>query len=140
MKVNLKLFIRWFAIFCIFFILGSEGAFGQGLARISGTLTDPTGAAVPGTTVVATRSATGEKNTVTSNGEGGYVFPSLAPAEYSVEVTANGFAGSLQKSVVLQADQAVTVNVTLNVGSSAQTVNVDAAPPQVDTTTGTSAF
>lgn len=137
MKVNLKLFIRWFAIFCIFFILGSEGAFGQGLARISGTVTDPTGAAVPGATVVATRLATGEKNTVTSNGEGGYVFPSLAPAEYSVEVTANGFAGSLQKSVVLQADQAVTVNVTLNVGSSAQTVNVDAAPPQVDTTTGT---
>jgi hypothetical protein len=97
MKVNLKLFIRWFAIFCIFFILGSEGAFGQGLARISGTVTDPTGAAVPGATVVATRLATGEKNTVTSNGEGGYVFPSLAPAEYSVEVTANGFAGSLQK-------------------------------------------
>src|SRR5260370_39651513 len=98
MKVNLKLFIRWFAIFCIFFILGSEGAFGQGLARISGTVTDPTGAAVHGATVVATRLATGEKNKVTSNGEGGNVFPSPDPAEYSVAVTANGYAGSFQQS------------------------------------------
>ncbi|MEY2396348.1 MAG: hypothetical protein QOF94_2693, partial [Acidobacteriaceae bacterium] len=106
MKHNIKL-IRYLPAFCILFILGSDGALGQGLARISGSVTDTTGAAVPGATVVATRLATGEKNTVTSNGEGGYVFPSLAPAEYDLEVTANGFASSLRKSVVLQADQAV---------------------------------
>jgi hypothetical protein len=136
MKRNIKL-IQYLAAFCIIFLLRSDGAFGQGLARISGTVTDSTGAAVPGATVVAARLTTGEKNTVTSNGEGEYVFPSLAPADYSVGVTANGFAGFLQKSVTLQADQAVTVNVRLNVGSSTQTVNVDSAPPQVDTTTGT---
>jgi len=136
MKRNIKL-IQYLATFCMIFILGSDRALGQGLARISGTVIDSTGAAVPGATVVATRLATGEKNTATSNGEGEYVFPSLPPADYSVGVTANGFANFLQKSVVLQADQAVTVNVKLNVGSSTQTVNVDSAPPQVDTTTGT---
>ncbi len=123
--------------FCLTFILGSSVAFGQGLARISGTVTDSTKAAIPDATVVATRISTGEKSSVTSNGEGEYVFPSLAPAEFSVGVTANGFTGFLQTGVVLQADQAITVNVTLNIGSSTQTVNVDAAPPQVDTTTGT---
>ena len=110
MKHNIKL-IRYLAAFCILFILGSGRALGQGLARISGSVTDATGAAVPGATIVATRLATGEKSTATSNGEGGYVFPSLAPAEYDLEVTASGFAISLRKSVVLQADQAVTVNV-----------------------------
>jgi len=90
MKRNMKL-IQYLATFCMIFILGSDRALGQGLARISGTVIDSTGAAVPGATVVATRLATGEKNTTTSNGEGAYVFPSLAPADYSVGVTANGF-------------------------------------------------
>jgi hypothetical protein len=74
MERNIKL-IRYLAAFCILFILGSDGALGRGLARISGSVTDATGAAVPGATVVATRLATGEKNTVISNGEGGYVLP-----------------------------------------------------------------
>ncbi len=93
-------------------------------------MTDQTGAAIPGATVTATRLATGEKSTVTSSGRCEYIFPSLAPAEYSVGVTAGGFSGFLQKSVVLQADQAVTVNATLSVGSSTQVVNVDTAPPR----------
>jgi len=136
MKDSRKL-IYCLTTLCILFILGSNASLGQGLARISGTVIDQTGAAIPGATVTATRLSTGEKSTVTSNGGGEYVFPSLAPAEYSVGVTAGGFSSFLQKSVVLQADQAITVNATLSVGSSTQVVNVDTAPPQVDTTTGT---
>jgi hypothetical protein len=136
MKDSRKL-IQWLTTLCVLFILGSNASPGQGLARIAGTVTDQTGAAIPGATVTATRLSTGEKNTVSSNGGGEYIFPSLAPAEYSVGVTAGGFSGFLQKSVVLQADQAITVNATLSVGSSTQVVNVDTAPPQVDTTTGT---
>lgn len=129
--------IQWLVAFCAVLALGVGIAAGQGLARISGAVTDSTGAAIPGATVVATRIATGETSTVSSNGSGDFVFPSLPPAEYSVSVTANGFAGFVQKGVALQADQAITVNVMLNVGTSTQTVNVEAAAPQVDTTTGT---
>jgi Carboxypeptidase regulatory-like domain/TonB-dependent Receptor Plug Domain len=128
--------IQWLVAFCAV-AFGVGVAAGQGLARISGTITDSTGAAIPEATVIATRIGTGEKNIVSSSGSGDFVFPSLPPAEYSVSVTANGFAGYVQRGVALQADQAITVNVTLNVGSSTQTVSVDAAPPQVDTTTGT---
>jgi hypothetical protein len=109
----------------------------QGLARISGTVTDPSGAAVPNATVVANQIATGARSTVTANGDGEYVFPSLAPAEYSIEITSGGFSRFLQTHVILQADQALTVNATLKVGSSGETINVDSAPPQVDITTGT---
>jgi hypothetical protein len=136
MKLHTR-FFPWLAALCFLFLLGSGIATGQGLARISGTVTDQTGAAIPGATVTATRLGTGVMTSATSNGEGQYVFPSLSPADYSIGVTAGGFANFLQKSVTVQADQAITVNAMLTVGSSAQTVNVDAAPPQVDTTTGT---
>jgi len=136
MKLNKK-FLPCLAALCILFLSCSGAVTAQGLARISGTVTDQTGAAIPGATVVVTRLGMAETKTATSNGEGQYVFPSLPPADYSIGVNANGFANFLQRSVAVQADQAVTVNVTLSVGSSAQTVNVDAAPPQVDTTTGT---
>lgn len=129
--------IQWFTVLCVLSLVTPHSVFGQGLARISGTVTDSSGAAIPNATVVATRLSTGDKTTVTSNGTGDYVFPSLAPAEYSIGVTSTGFAGFLQKSVVLQADQSVTVNATMTVGSNAQIINVDSAPPQVDTTTGT---
>ena len=88
MKDNNKL-IRYLAAFCILFILGSDGALGQGLARISGSVTDDR-CRHPRGNGMATRLSTGEKSTASSNGEGGYVFPSLAPAEY-VGVTASGF-------------------------------------------------
>jgi Outer membrane receptor for monomeric catechols len=129
--------IPWFAVLCVLCLLTPHSVFGQGLARISGTVTDSSGAAIPNATVVATRLSTGDKTTVTSNGSGEFVFPSLAPAEYSIGVTSTGFTGFLQKSVVLQADQSITVNAALTVGSDAQVINVDSAPPQVDTTTGT---
>ncbi|MDW5267797.1 MULTISPECIES: carboxypeptidase-like regulatory domain-containing protein [Acidobacteriaceae] len=129
--------IQWFTVLCVLSLVTPHALFGQGLARISGTVADSSGAAIPNATVIATRLSTGDKTTITSNGAGDYVFPSLAPAEYSLGVTASGFAGFLQKSVVLQADQSITVNATLTVGSDTQTINVDSAPPQVDTTTGT---
>lgn len=109
----------------------------QGYGRISGTVTDTSGAAVPDASITATRLSNGEKSMMTANGEGEFVFPSLPPAEYSINVTATGFANFLQQSLVLQADQSVTLNVVLKVGSNGETVSVDAAPPQVDVSTGT---
>src|SRR5215469_2654166 len=109
----------------------------QGYARISGIIADPTGAAVPNAHVVATRVNTNEQTAAESGGDGSYVFPSLSPAEYSITVSAPGFSNFVQHSILLLADQALTVNVSLQVGATSQTVDVSAAPPQVDTTTGT---
>ncbi len=52
-------------------------AHGQGLGRISGIVTDSTGAAVPSATISATRNGTGETVTAISSADGSYVFPSL---------------------------------------------------------------
>lgn len=109
----------------------------QGLGRINGTVTDTTGAAVPNAKVTATNTATGQINNASSDSAGTYVFPSLAPARYAISATASGFATYVENNAVLQADEALTVNISLKVGNASETVTVSSAPPQVDVTTGT---
>ena len=122
---------------CVLGIIPSSRAFGQGLGRISGVVQDSTGAAVPGATVTAHNEGTGELSSVQSDSSGSYVFPSLAPATYTLSASASGLATSNQPNVILQADQALTVKFSLKVGSTQETITVTDAPPQVDTTTGT---
>lgn len=112
-------------------------AHGQGRAVLSGKVADPQSALIPGAVVVATQTSTGAKTTVNSNDEGVYVFPSLPASIYSIAVSANGFETYKQVNIQLQADQSVTVDVTLQLGGQSQTVTVSSAAAQVDTTTGT---
>ena len=109
----------------------------QGLGRIIGTVTDQTGAVVPNTKVTALRNGTGETTTVQSDNAGVYVFPSLAPAQYTISGSAPGFSTYTASNAVLEADQALTVNIPLKIGNATETVTVTDAPPQIDTTTGT---
>lgn len=109
----------------------------QGFGTISGTVTDPSGALIPGATVTATQSQTGRKMVAVSGKDGGYVFPTLLPSSYDLSVSAPGFQPYIQTGVVLQANQPLTVNISLHVGTASQTISVTSAPPQVDTTTGT---
>jgi Carboxypeptidase regulatory-like domain len=122
------------AIFCL---LLTSNAVAQGYGRISGAVTDPTGAVIPGAVVTATQVSTGAKTEVKANDQGGYTFPSLAPSLYNLSVTAPGFSGYIQKQLLLQADAAVTQNVVLKVGDTSQTVTVTSDAMQVDTTTST---
>src|SRR5208337_1929322 len=92
---------------------------------------------IPSATVTATQTQTGRETTVTSGKDGIFVFPTLAPSSYSLAVSASGFERYTQTGVILEADQALTVNVKLSVGSASSTVSVSADAPQVDTTTGT---
>src|SRR5579875_3148632 len=110
----------------------------QGYGSISGTVTDPTGAAVPHATIVVTQVDTGHQTTATSSDAGTFVFTTLTPAPYDFKVTASGFE-LYQQRAVLQANESLTINPKLSVGSAAQTVEVTTAPPQIDTTTGTMA-
>ncbi len=122
---------------CISCSVLSGAALGQGLGRITGTVADSTGAAVSNATLTATRNDTGEVRTATSDSSGAYVFPSLAPARYTLAATAPGFSRYLENDAVLLADQALTLNIALKAGSASDTITVSATPPQVDTTTGT---
>jgi Carboxypeptidase regulatory-like domain len=129
--------VRSIIVACVALFGVVQLASAQGLGAISGTVVDPTGAAVPSASVVLTRVKTGETVTVQTHTDGLYVFPSMSPADYKVAVTAPGFKTYEQAGVTLLADQSLTLNVTLEVGSEQVTVNVEASAPQVNTTTGT---
>lgn len=109
----------------------------QGLGTIVGTVTDPSGGVVPSATVRITDQSTSVSRETTTNTQGYYVFPSTQPATYSLEVKAAGFSPYIRKNIILQADQSATVNVALPVQQATQTITVEGAPPQVNTSTAT---
>jgi hypothetical protein len=117
--------------------LSASGLYAQGYGTISGTVTDPSGGSVVSATVKVTQTQTGREFVVTSGREGEFVFPTLLPSTYSLSVTAKGFQKYNQPEIVLQADQKLTANVRLEVGSATETVTITAEVPQVDTQTGT---
>ncbi len=130
-------YIPVLAAMCLVFLLLPAGLRAQGYGSISGTVTDSTGAVVPGVQITATQAGTGLTVKTVASGTGTYVFPSLSPAAYSIAASAQSFESFLQTSVVLQADQSITVNIILKVGSAATTVTVTTAPPEVNLTNGT---
>ncbi|MGI4758738.1 MAG: carboxypeptidase regulatory-like domain-containing protein [Janthinobacterium lividum] len=95
-------------------------------ARLIGTVTDPSGAAVSHATVTINNLGTGQTRTVTTNDSGLYIAVSLVPGTYDVTVAASGFAGSVQKGVVLAVGQEVTENYTLPLAGAEASVTVNA--------------
>src|SRR6185369_9291506 len=93
---------------------------------------DPSGASVPDAQVRATAISTGSVSKATTNSEGFYVITQLAPDTYIVRVEKAGFQVHLQQDVLLQVNRPVTVNITMQVGSSNQTVTVQGEAEQVN--------
>lgn len=106
-------------------------------ATLTGHIADPTGATIPGATIVITDTDTGVKTTVTSNSAGNYTVPFLQPGPYKVEVTANGFRSYIHPNLVLQTEQTVTENIQMVVGATSEIVSVSAEAPLVDTADAT---
>src|ERR1700722_19260396 len=99
---------------------------------LSGTITDPQGAAIPGASVKATNTATGVGTTVATNQEGIYHIVNLLPGPYELTVTVSGFSTGLRKNIALEVGQVQTINFGLTVSSSFQTVEVLADSATVD--------
>jgi hypothetical protein len=92
---------------------------------LRGSVTDPSGALVPGAKITLTNNATGVVTTGVANSAGNYLFPQLPPAKYTITVTSTGF-GDQSKSAELLVNQPATINFTLTIQSSSVTVDVSA--------------
>jgi hypothetical protein len=106
-------------------------------ARLSGTVTDPSGAVVSGAELKATQISTGATYNASCDASGFYVLSNLAPDTYRLEVHKPGFKTQIQSDIILRVDEAVTVNVALQVGAETQTVNITTTASQVDTVSST---
>ena len=110
-----------------FLAIHSQGQTTNGL--ITGSVTDATGATVPGAVVTVTNPATGVPRTATSNESGTYVVPQLTPGSYDISVEKQGFATEKRSSVQMEVNQSLTLDFKLGVASAAQTVEVTGAAP-----------
>jgi hypothetical protein len=136
MRAFFKLTGTWMVLWAVLICIPRAG-FAQGYGSISGTVTDSSGAVVPGALVSAVQVGTGLAVKTTSSTMGMFTFPSLAPSTYNLTVSHAGFEAFAEKGLQLRADAALTANVVLKAGSTAETVTVNADVVQVDLTTGT---
>ena len=113
--------------------LGSRVARGQEFrGTISGAVTDPSGAAIPGASVLVKEIHTGTLSRTRSDAAGQYVIPFLLPGDYQITVSDPGFETTVRNNITLQSQEHPIVNLPLAVGQTSEVVTVNSAPPLVD--------
>src|SRR5260370_41950358 len=95
-------------------------------ATLTGAVTDPSGAAIPGATVKATNTATRQVSETKTASAGLFTIPLLEPGVYTVEAVANGFQTVRQEGVVLRVSEKVNLPLGLPLGQSSTSVTVHA--------------
>ena len=101
-------------------------------ATISGTLTDPSGAAIAGAQVSLTNVETASRASALSNGLGQYRFLFLNPGKYRLTAEMTGFKTLVREGIELSTNQAATLDVTLQLGTQADTITVGAETPLLE--------
>jgi hypothetical protein len=115
-------------------LLSAAAAWGQQVtAAVTGKVTDPTGAAVPGAKVTATDTERGTEWPTISNAEGIYNLPRLPVGTYNVKVESQGFQTAQQSNIRLQLNDVARLDFQLQVGSISQSVEVTSAAPLLQT-------
>jgi hypothetical protein len=110
----------------VFVLVSVSSAQTAGTASIQGSVTDSTGAAIPGAKITLVDVATQVTKNTTSGGNGLYSFPNLAVGTYSLEVAETGFRTYRQTNIVLEVGSSIAINVPMAVGETNQRVEVQA--------------
>jgi hypothetical protein len=101
---------------------------------VRGVVRDPSGAVVPNAKVVISSSALVRNQSTMTDSGGHYQFSNLPPGTYTVAASASGFATMSRPGVVIQVGYLLTVDFSMKVGTTTTTVEVKAAPPQINLT------
>jgi Carboxypeptidase regulatory-like domain len=114
-------------------VMCAATAWAQATAQINGTVTDSSGAILPGVTVTATHMGTGVRREAVSDATGSYSLLNLPLGPYRLDATLQGFRTYAQTGIVLQVNSNPVIPITLQLGSLEETVSVEAAAPLVET-------
>ena len=109
----------------------------QATGTISGVVTDPSGAILPGATIEARSAATGQVRTATTGAEGFYTVPLVSPGRYEVKASLSGFQSATRTNVQVSVSETARANLTLQVGSVTENVTIVAESPLVETANAT---
>ncbi len=102
-------------------------AFAQTAGTIQGTVSDDTGAVIPGATVTVLATETGTESATTTNEVGFYSAPALNPGLYSVTCASDGFSTQEYPELRLEVQQTLRIDCSMSIGSVTETVEVNAA-------------
>ncbi|MGC4051134.1 MAG: carboxypeptidase-like regulatory domain-containing protein [Paludibaculum sp.] len=104
-------------------------------ASLSGVVSDPVGAPVPGVTVVLTSVERNVATTTETNEQGNYLFPFVVSGKYTLTIERTGFKKYVRQNIILEAQDKARADVALEVGDMTQSVNVQADVSQLQTET-----
>src|SRR5881397_2764890 len=113
-----------FVLRAVFFLVAGVALAQTSASRITGTVSDASGALVPGAMVTARNEATGVSYTQTTTEVGLYGFPSLPVGVYTIGVTLPGFKTANRTGNVLEVDTPLVINMSLEVGGVTETVSI----------------
>jgi hypothetical protein len=123
-----------FHLWVVVMLCASSVLRGQAVnGSLIGTITDTSGAGVPGAQVTLTEANTGVERAATTASSGNYSFPSLQPGSYTVSVEQQGFQKAAREKVDVTVNSTVRVDLTLQPGSVNETITVTAATPPLKT-------
>jgi hypothetical protein len=130
----MKRSLRWRVPTLIFCVLASAlVCLGQeSRATLTGHVSDPNGAVVPGAAVIVKNNQTSLETRTTTNEEGNYTVPFLQPGTYTVSVEAQGFKRAESANVELHTADRATMDITLEIGAVGEVVNVTASAPLLE--------
>jgi outer membrane receptor protein involved in Fe transport len=120
----------------LLFCCCAPAAFSQ-TAQVTGQVSDPEGAVVPGTKVIAINQGTGLKRETLTNNDGYYTVPLLPPGSYQITVQKDGFKPISRSGITLQVEQVARLDFKLEIGAATETVQITGAAPLLETQAGT---
>lgn len=131
-----RFFKKFGAVLAVALLCGSAG-YAQSTATLSGTVSDPTGAVIPGAAISIRSVSNGITRETVSDSSGSFTAPSLLPGVYTVVVTAPGFGKFTAEKLALEVNATATLNAKLSVGSSGETVQVEGTASAIEAQTMT---
>ena len=135
--VSIKFFLTCLILSLFVLVAPSLWAQSAGTGALTGTVSDTTGAVIPGVTVTATHTGTGLERTVLTREDGSYRFALLPPGTYKVRFTNAGFKTAEVPSVTINVEETPVLNRTLEVGGQGEVVQVEAQAEILQTATST---
>ena len=126
---------NFFAFVCVSIAVTMSAVAQSNSARLTGVVTDGSGAVIPHVKISAKNTGTNLAQTTETDGSGGYLFPTLPPGDYSLTAEVTGFDRFVQNGITLTIGQPATLNVMLKTGGVQQTVTVTGGTELLNTTT-----
>jgi hypothetical protein len=125
------------AILAVLFLISPEKGFAQSVGAIVGTVTDPSGAVIPNAKITAIRIDTGVSRSTVAGSTGTYVIPNLGVGTYNVTAESQGFKSGSATGITLDVSQTRQIDFKLTLMGVASTVEVNTAPPLINTADAT---